>query len=254
MALGRAAKVTADGKFTPDAVAAQMAKGKIDAFLNNITPQQVATGNPQAAVNILRNANADYGAAARAGGVDRLLENARIDAAKVGSGLGKMNKVRQALAPLMKNDFLKTSNYTPAEKSLLEQQVMGTPLRNAVRYGSNVFAGGGGIASHGVGAITGSIGAALGGPMGAAAGYLLGPGVGHGLRLIANSQATKGAQELSKVLLERSPTFAAANGQRQSAISIIKAAKAQKAAEALRAATVGTLPRIYVGPKRDGKD
>lgn len=104
----------AQGKPTPDAAAASQAIGHIDDLLSSMTPD-------------LATANANYAAAKATDTLDFRRMKAERRAAKTGSGSNIENTMRQEA------DKIPTRGLTQQEQSLLDQIVMGTKSRNALR-------------------------------------------------------------------------------------------------------------------------
>jgi hypothetical protein len=121
------------GNLTSDAVAANRAIGHVNNFLENLRQPDLIAGNANRAGEILRDAGANWGAAKRAEEVATRAENARIQAASTHGGGNINNALRQALRPLVKNDFQKARGFNPAEQDALESAVTGSWLGNGLR-------------------------------------------------------------------------------------------------------------------------
>lgn len=247
MHLGELGKPTQDFYPTRDAKAAQLAKQHLDNYLNNITPADVISGDPQKAVSILRNADADYGAARRAQDVENRMGNAAIANAVTNSGLSAAQKTRQALAVLEKNQGVKSRAYDPAEKALLHDLVHGDAIDNTARGLSNIAGGGGGIGAGFVAKGAAALAHAVG--LGPAASALVGaivPAAGSGTRMFMSARTLRKANALRDQLLSRSPTYAAAQANKQAAVNAIKSTvRSNRATDATRAAVVQGLLAKY---------
>lgn len=133
-ALGNIAKdKDATGNLTPNAVAANRAINHINDFLPNLRQSDVLAGDAGKASQILQEAGQNWGAAKRAEEVATRAENARIQAASTYGGGNINNALRQALRPLVKNDFQKARGFNPAEQDALERTVTGSYPGNLAR-------------------------------------------------------------------------------------------------------------------------
>jgi hypothetical protein len=240
--LGTIGKETRDFKPTEQATAAGAAKRVLDQYLDNIPSRDVTRGNPIDAVAALREANANGGASSNATKVANLIGNAVTDNNAANSAMNLGNRIRQTFKPLLKNDAakLRGMGYGDDVIGAVSQVNAGDPLTNALRMGSNMLGGGGGIgalvASHMIG---GAAGGAAGYQEGGAAGGLLGTALGmapgHALRLAANARTLKAAQRVQEQLLARAPANARI-------VAGNRAARAANKAAIERAITQGGLP------------
>lgn len=132
--LGRIAdERSTTGTLTSDAVAANRAIEHINTFLENMRQPDLVSGNAQRASQILSEAGGNWGAAKRAEEVATKAENARIQAASTYGGGNINNALRQALRPLVKNDFQKARGFNPDEQATLERAVTGSWAGNTAR-------------------------------------------------------------------------------------------------------------------------
>ena len=121
------------GNLTPNAVAANRAINHINDFLPGLRQSDVLAGNAGRASQILQEAGQNWGAAKRAEEVATRAENARIQAASTYGGGNINNALRQALRPLVKNDFQKARGFNPDEQAALERAVTGSWAGNTAR-------------------------------------------------------------------------------------------------------------------------
>jgi hypothetical protein len=240
--LGKEARKTVDFKPTEQAAAAGTAKRVLDQYLDNIPSADVTRGNPIDAVATLRQANANWGAASNAKKVEDLIGNAIVDNNAANSAMNLGNRIRQTFKPLLKNDAakLRSMGYGDDVIGAVSQVNQGDALTNALRYGSNLLGGGGGIAStiigHGISSgAGGAAGYSEGGLPGMVAGTMLGMVPGQALRLAANARTLKNAQKVQDAILSKAPANAAI-------VAGNRATKALNKAAIERAITQGGLP------------
>ncbi len=132
--LGRiAAERDATGNPTSDAEAASRSIDHVNSFLENLRQPDLVAGNANRAAEILQNAGQNWGAAKRAEEVATRAENARIQAASTYGGGNINNALRQALRPLVRNDFQKARGFNQDEQDALERAVTGSYLGNTAR-------------------------------------------------------------------------------------------------------------------------
>jgi hypothetical protein len=108
----------------------------------------VRAGNAQAALNTLKDANADWGAYRRVAALDRRELAADLGAAGEHSGTNLGNKLRQQLRSMYLGS---DRGFTPEESDAIERVVRGSMATNALRMASNFMGGGGGLGSHALG-------------------------------------------------------------------------------------------------------
>lgn len=133
-ALGNIAKERdVTGNLTPNATAANTAIDHINDFLPNLHPSDVIAGDANRASQILQEAGQNWGAAKRAEEVATKAENARIQAASTYGGGNINNALRQALRPMVKNNFQKARGFNQDERDALENAVTGSYPGNVAR-------------------------------------------------------------------------------------------------------------------------
>jgi hypothetical protein len=174
--------------------------------------------------------------------VDNLIGNAITDNNAANSAMNLGNRIRQSFKPLLKNDAakLRGMGYGDDVIGAVSQVNAGDPLTNALRHGSNMLGGGGGIAStiigHGISSgAGGAAGYSEGGLPGMVAGTMLGAVPGQALRMAANARTLKAAQRVQEQLLAKAPANAAI-------VAGNRAAKTLNKAAIERAITQGGLP------------
>jgi len=127
-----AREVDAVGKPTAEAAAATIAKSHLNDFLPNINQADVVSGNAQLAAELMKEADANWGAAKRGEKVDLQLTRADRQAAKSGSGSNIENAMRQKIASMLDNPA-RSVGFSDPEKAAMEEIVRGTPTRNVLR-------------------------------------------------------------------------------------------------------------------------
>jgi hypothetical protein len=216
--LGTKAQETKDFKPTEQAVAAGKARRVLDEYLGSVPKEDLAyskTGSADEAVNALKEANANWRAQSGAQTVGNLIGNAIEDNNAANSAMNLGNRLRQTFKPLLKNDAarLKGMGHGDDVIDAVRTVTKGDPLTNALRYGSNVLGGGGGIAGtiigHGIASgAGGAAGYQEGGLPGMIGGTLLGMVPGQALRVMANRRTLAAAQRVQDALLEKAPANA----------------------------------------------
>jgi hypothetical protein len=132
--LGKTAQeVGPDFRPTSDASAASAAVKHIDRFYDNLKQPDLLSGDISKAAPVLKEARANYAAAMRADTIQKKIGNAELAAGTAFAGGNINNATRQALKPLIKNDFAKASGYTDAEKAALKTAANGTLVGNLAR-------------------------------------------------------------------------------------------------------------------------
>lgn len=164
---------------------------KLDDWLSNIKPGDVAAGNAREAVGLIREARATWSRMRRGeiieGIFDRLNpgEGSAALRASQFSQSGIENALRTEFRQLARNDK-RMRAFSEDERKLIRQVAMGGPLENGLRW-LGKFAPRG-VVSFGMGAGVGStVGAAVGGPVGAAVGGIGVPAVG----MLGNAAAAR---------------------------------------------------------------
>lgn len=199
-------EVDAVGKPTAEAVAAGKAVGHIDNFLPNLNQADLLAGDAAQANSILSAARGNWKSAKQAELAATKMENARIQAASTYGGGNINNALRQAYRPLEVNNYAKTSNWSPAAQSALQDVVEGALFRNAMRdIGRSAPTGPVNIGMH----------LAAGAPTAFATGGASIPvslGVGAATYLakkLGEAGTKKAAQRLTQTLLKESPLYQA---------------------------------------------
>lgn len=132
--LGKTAQeVGPDFRPTSDAAAASAAIKHIDRWYDGLKQPDLLSGDISKAAPILKDARGDYAAAMRADTIQKKIGNAETQAGTTFGGGNINNATRQALRPLIKNDFAKASGYTDAEKAALKTAANGTVVGNLAR-------------------------------------------------------------------------------------------------------------------------
>jgi len=195
----------AAGSIDPqERLAAVIARNRLDDFLT-------ANGNPQQA-QILREANANYGAAERAAGLDKRITAAELRASSANSGMNVENTVRQRIANILINPALQRG-FSPAELAQMDRLVRGPTAANALRTVSGALGGGGGrdlaVAALGGGALGGGLSYGTGDPSYLGLSGAL-PLAGLGLRYLGGQRALSNARDIGIMTRARSPLAAQA--------------------------------------------
>jgi hypothetical protein len=167
---------------TEDAGAASTVIRKLDDLIEEAAPG-------------MKDANANYSAARASEAIDKRIQKAEMRASTNNSGMNIGNKIRQQAATILENGAAKRG-LKPEEIDALEQVAYGTPTRNAIRYASNLFGGGGGLGA----VVTGEVGSHTLG----AVGWALAP-LGHVLKHLENHLTVRAANNVSEAIRSRSP-------------------------------------------------
>jgi hypothetical protein len=181
------------GQPTSNSAAATIAKRHLDEFLPNIQQADVLAGDAAQASAIMREADANWGAAKRAENVDLQLTRADRQAAKAGMGGNVENAMRQKISSILDNPK-RTVGFSDSERQAMESIVRGTRTRNALRVGGKMGVSGG-----------------LSGQLAAAAAYGTGgasipaTAVGTIARLLGQRLTAAEGQRLSEMVRSRSP-------------------------------------------------
>lgn len=209
-------EVDAQGRRTPDALAASHVLREIDPFIENPGAMGLASGTLADTAQIgqtLREANANYSASRRsddltgslARGDRGILPRAEGRAAAANSGTNIDNAIRQQARAMLDRDP-RLSAFTDAEIDALRSIRDGTAGRNALRTVGNLLGGGGGLG----GMLTGAAGAGVGatfGPYAAAVGAAVPPLVGRGLKGLENRATRNAVLDLDEATRQRSPLY-----------------------------------------------
>jgi hypothetical protein len=192
--LGNIAKERdAVGAQTPRAAAANVAIDHINDYLPNLAPADVIAGDAVRASEILKDAQANWGAAKRAQAVDLQLTRADRQAAKAGMGGNVENAMRQKISAILDNPK-RTVGFSDAEKQAMEDIVRGTKTRNALRSAGKLGVDGGLSLMLNTGAAIGSGGATI--PITTA---------GTIARILGQRATARAGTSLSEMVRSRSP-------------------------------------------------
>lgn len=167
---------------TPDAAASQRVIRNIDDLVEQHAPDMIE-------------ANANYSGAKTAQAIDARINKAELAAASVNSGKNIANKIRQQAVQILTNPAARRG-LKADEISMLEDLAKGNRSRNALRWWSNVFGGGGGLGAE----VTGDIASRHLGPIG----WLLSP-IGTALKHIEGHLTVKAANKISEAIRARTP-------------------------------------------------
>lgn len=167
---------------TPDAAASQSVMRKIDDLVEQHAPDMIE-------------ANANYSGAKTAEALDARINKAELAAASVNSGKNIGNKIRQQAVQILTNPAARRG-LKEDEVAMLKEVAEGNPTRNALRWWSNVFGGGGGLGAE----VTGDIASRHLGPIG----WLLSP-IGSALKHIEGHLTVKAANKISEAIRARTP-------------------------------------------------
>jgi hypothetical protein len=105
---------------------------RIDDFAMSAGPDDVLTGNSQAAQQALAKGRDYWSRFRKLEKVDRLLDKAQTRAGSTGSGGNVENATRQNLRKILDSDKMQRG-FKPDEKRALRAAVMGTPVQNTLR-------------------------------------------------------------------------------------------------------------------------
>jgi hypothetical protein len=206
------------------AAAASIAKNKLDSFIESGTPEgigsggamagpaateaglQTASGNPEEAARILKDARGNSAAAFRAQNLAKLRDITDLRAAAANSGHNLGNTIRGRLATFLSNDS-NLSGFSSEEIAALRQIVEGTATTNTLRNVSNLLGGGGGLGASFLGLTGAGMGAMSGSMPLAVAGAAL-PVAGGTLRAIGNAVTKSQLTTAEKMVRSRSPLYA----------------------------------------------
>ncbi len=183
------------GKYTTESLAALQAKKHITDFLES--PSGVRAGDAADASDLIKEANKNYGAGARADILGSKLERAAIRASAANSGQNVANSTRQRVADILLNPKLK-SGYSSDELDQMRRVVEGTKSGNALRRIGNLLGGGGGLGQIAAGATGVGLGELVDGHQGGFIGGAALPIAG----LLAKGGATRSVMRQARLLDE----------------------------------------------------
>lgn len=188
-----------------DRGAAQRAVGRISEFIERADPASVVAGPAAEAGRTIGQARSNYAAGSRSGEITGIEHAADLRAAAANSGQNFGNSERQRVASFLLNrDGRNTRGYTPEEIAQLEGVVRGSKTANALRFGSNVLGGGGGLGMAVTGGLGAAAGAAAGGPAGAGVGAIVGPIAGAGMKAGSNALTRSALRKVDRATRARS--------------------------------------------------
>jgi hypothetical protein len=200
--------------------AANIAMGKLERLLNDVSPESIAIGNhrlAEDAMKSLKGARADAAAGFRSDVVTGVEDAVTLSTAATNSGRNFDNKTRQRLASLLTSgNGAKVRGFFPEEQEAIRNIVMGRWSKNTARRIGNWFGGGGGMGQSILPILSGSAGfAATGGSTAATVAAAITPVMIGALgRAIANTMTRKELVRLDKMVRARSAVSAATRYKR----------------------------------------
>lgn len=222
------------GRYTTEGVAAIRARQHLADYLENVPAADIRAGSPQVAEqasNIIREANANYGAGARAEVLGAKLERAAVRSAAANSGQNVANSTRQRVADILLTPKLQRG-WNPDELAQANRVVEGTNTGNAARRIANLLGAGGGAGQLLTAGVGGGLGEYIDNHRGGAIGAIGFPALGILAKGVHNRSAARQTQLLDEMLRTRSPL----------AQSRAQPADHRAVAAALRAALVSHSP------------
>jgi hypothetical protein len=135
--------------------------GKLDEFIDKLTPQHLIGGNSQQAVQGLREGQKNWRLYRKAEMIDKALTDAGLNSSTSGSGGNVENAIRQQFKNILKNEK-KARAFTSDEKAAILRVAQGDGARNLARWAGKVSPHGNGLSliMH-LGAAAASHGASL---------------------------------------------------------------------------------------------
>ena len=125
------------GKIPPSAgtdyEAAGEMKTAIDNFVENLTPQNVIAGDPQATQALLNHARSSWRAYKKLDEIEQAGEVALHRSQATGTGANYINAVRQEIRKIL-DSSTRSRGYSPEAKEQMEKIVLGTWATNSSRY------------------------------------------------------------------------------------------------------------------------
>lgn len=191
----------AEGSIKPaDARKAGEIVDAIDSMVENLKPEDLNAGTPEAAAAI-KDARNYWSRSRKAEDLDELMRRAEISAPNF-SASGMENAIRTEFRALAKNKR-RLRKFTPEEQAAIEKVAKGGPIENAWRMLGKAAPTG--VISGALGpAIGGGLGFLIGGPPGAAIGATAMPAFGALARLRAG-KLTREAADFANELVRRGP-------------------------------------------------
>lgn len=170
----------------------------LDDFLESVSPDDVISGDPKLAANILSQARNLWGRYRKGETIEKLLQLAELNAPNF-SGSGAENAIRtefRNLAKQLVRDPRKAKLFTAAERKAIEKVAKGGPIANLLRM-LGKFAPTGVVSST----LSGGAGYAVGGPAGAVAL----PTIGFAARAGATKATLGNARAASELVRRGAP-------------------------------------------------
>jgi hypothetical protein len=135
-----------NGKSTPNAVAARMAIGHIDDFLSDPSNAVIRQGmgdefEAARVAQLAKDARDDWAAASGSKQIEDAVLKGEHRAASTGTGSNFENVTRQQIRSILDNPR-RIKGYSPEERQMMEQMVMGNVPRNSARLISKLAATG----------------------------------------------------------------------------------------------------------------
>jgi hypothetical protein len=205
-------KLTADQAASDtDRMAAATALGHFQGFLENPPPEAVLAGPASTASDLVKEGNANYGAAKRSDLVTNRDESAVLGTARANSGRNYDNTLRGKLKPLVdptSPQRFQLNSFTDPEKQAVRDIVTGseTPTQNTLRRIGNLGGGGHGVMSSMLGVGAGMLGEHTFGPIGSTLG-MVPPLAGTVARNLQNRTAKNAVEGVGETLRQRSPLY-----------------------------------------------
>ncbi len=168
-------------------------------LLENIdqVPSAIANGTPEDAAqfsNLVKEANANYTAYKQGAAFEQRGDVAENNTAASHSGMNLENNLRSQVRAILNNPKLQRG-YDPDTLQAMRQFNAGSRTANTMRMLGNLMGGGGGLGML----AAGSVSHLLGLP------FELGPGIGLGLKSMANQRAMGGFNNIGNMIRANSP-------------------------------------------------
>jgi hypothetical protein len=188
-----------------EGAAAEHAIRSLDAYMSRIPKVDVLRGDNKAVAAALAEARGNYAAAKRSTKLEQELYGAGINASRANSGMNLDNAIRQRIAPILKNQKLR-SGFSKEEITAMEAIVSGSTPENISRRLGNLLGGGGGLGAM----LTGALGhegvaAFSHNPAAAVASFVMLPAAGYALKKLSGAMAKADVHRLEELVRSRSP-------------------------------------------------
>lgn len=168
---------------------AQIVRDRIDDYADRLSTLDIMAGNPQEAVQAIREARDYWSRFRKSEIIDELVRKAQIDAGKNYTQSGLENALRTRFAQLARN-LKQMRQFTPEERAAIEKVAKGGPLENTLRFIGK-------FAPHGV--VTSAVLAGLGHEIGGLGG-LAAAGAAEAGRLGATRLTQRNVQRASELV------------------------------------------------------